>query len=101
MLDDELRERDARRRQQAEDLADVARSPAGRRVLLRMLRRWGAGRPVGGTEAELALRNEAEMLLSDLMQAAPQAGMEFLTELYGGYDGRKRDDRRDDGLVGN
>lgn len=84
MLGDELRERQARQRQHAEDLADVARTPAGRRLLLRMLRRWGAGRPVGVTEAELALRNEAELLLAELMQAAPQAGLEFLNDLYGG-----------------
>ena len=84
MLDDEPRERQARERQHAEDLAEVAKTPAGRRVLLRMLRRWGAGRPVGGTDAELALRNEAEMLLADLMRAAPQAGTEFLKDLYGG-----------------
>lgn len=84
MLGDELRDRQGKLRQQAEDLAEMAKTPAGRRVLLRLLRRWGAGRPVGGTEAELALRNEAELLLSDLMQAAPQAGIEFLAELYGG-----------------
>ena len=84
MLDDELRERQARQRQHAEDLAEVAKTPAGRRVLLRMLRRWGAGRPVGVTEAEIALRNEAELFLAELMQAAPQAGMEFLNDLYGG-----------------
>lgn len=84
MMDDELRERQAKLRQQAEDLAEVAKTPAGRRLLLRMLRRWGAGRPVGVTEAEIVLRNEAELLLSELMQAAPQAGLEFLKDLYGG-----------------
>lgn len=84
MLDDEPRERQARERQHAEDLAEVAKTPAGRRVLLRMLRRWGAGRPVGLTDAEIVLRNEAELLLSELMQVAPQAGLEFLKELYGG-----------------
>lgn len=84
MLDDERCERQARQRQRAEDLAEVAKTPAGRRMLLRMLRRWGAGRPVGGTEAEIVLRNEAELLLAELMQAAPQAGMEFLNDLYGG-----------------
>lgn len=84
MMDDELRERQARQRQQAEDLAEVAKTPAGRRMLLRMLRRWGAGRPVGLTEAEIVLRNEAELLLFDLMQAAPQTGLEFLADLYGG-----------------
>lgn len=83
-MDDELRERQAKLRQHAEDLAEVAKTPAGRRVLLRMLRRWGAGRPVGLTEAEIVLRNEAELLLSELMQAAPQAGLEFLKDLYGG-----------------
>lgn len=84
MMDDDLRERQAKLRQHAEDLAEVAKTPAGRRVLLRMLRRWGAGRPVGLTEAEIVLRNEAELLLSELMQAAPQAGLEFLADLYGG-----------------
>lgn len=84
MRGDELRDRQARQRQHAEDLAEVAKTSAGRRVLLRMLRRWGAGRPVGLTEAEIVLRNEAELLLSEMMQAAPQAGLEFLAELYGG-----------------
>ena len=84
MMDDELRERQAKLRQQAEDLAEVAKTPAGRRLLLRMLRRWGAGRPVGSSEAEIVLRNEAEWMLSELMQAAPQAGLEFLADLYGG-----------------
>ena len=84
MMDDELRERQAKLRQQAEDLAEVAKTPAGRRLLLRMLRRWGAGRPVGLTEAEIVLRNEAEWMLSEMMQAAPQAGLEFLADLYGG-----------------
>lgn len=84
MLDDERCERQAKLRQHAEDLAEVAKTPAGRRVLLRMLRRWGAGRPVGLSEAEIVLRNEAELLLAELMQAAPQAGLEFLNDLYGG-----------------
>lgn len=84
MMDDELRERQAKLRQHAEDLAEVAKTPAGRRLLLRMLRRWGAGQPVGSSNAEIVLRNEAELLLAELMQAAPQAGLEFLADLYGG-----------------
>lgn len=72
------------RRRQAEDMAAVIRLPEGRRFLLELLRRWGAGLPVGGTEAERTLRNEAEMLLARIMRVAPQAGTEVLAEIYGG-----------------
>lgn len=86
MLDDELREagRHVQQRRQAEDMAAVVRTPEGRRVVMGLLRRWGAGLPVGGTEAERTLRNEAEMLLAQIMRAAPRAGADMLTELYGG-----------------
>lgn len=72
------------RRRHAEDVAAVVHSPEGRRILMEMLRRWGAGLPVGATEAERALRNEAELLLGRIMRAAPQAGVGILQELYGG-----------------
>ena len=86
MTDEEKREYELmlKRRRQAEDMAAVIRMPEGRRVLMGLLRRWGAGLPVGGTEAERTLRNEAEMLLAQIMQAAPQAGTEILQEIYGG-----------------
>ena len=86
MTDEERREYDLilQRRRQAEDMAAVIRLPEGRRFLMGLLRRWGAGLPVGGTEAERTLRNEAEMLLARIMQAAPQAGTEILQEIYGG-----------------
>ncbi|WP_297229552.1 hypothetical protein [uncultured Desulfovibrio sp.] len=73
-----------RERRQAEDMAALLRRPEGRRVLMEMLRRWGAGLPVGGTEAERALRNEAELLLGRIMRASPRTGAEMLVELYGG-----------------
>lgn len=86
MTDEERREHELmlQRRRQDEDMAAVVRTPEGRRVLMSFLRRWGAGLPVGGTEAERTLRNEAEMLLAQIMQAAPQAGTEILQEIYGG-----------------
>lgn len=86
MTDEERREYELmlKRRRQAEDMAAVIRMPEGRRFLMGLLRRWGAGLPVGGTEAERTLRNEAEMLLAQIMQAAPQAGTEILQEIYGG-----------------
>lgn len=86
MTDEERREYELmlKRRRQAEDMAAVIRMPEGRRFLMGLLRRWGAGLPVGGTEAERTLRNEAEMLLSQIMQAAPQTGTEILQEIYGG-----------------
>lgn len=86
MTDEERREYELmlQRRRQDEDMAAVIRLPEGRRFLMGLLRRWGAGLPVGGTEAERTLRNEAEMLLGRIMRAAPQAGTAMLAELYGG-----------------
>lgn len=73
-----------KRHRQDEDMAAVLRLPEGRRFLLELLLRWGAGLPVGGTEAERTLRNEAEMLLARIMRVVPQAGTEVLAEIYGG-----------------
>lgn len=61
------------RRQFLEDLADTVAQPAGQRLVLTMLKRLGAERPVSADPAVVALRNEAESLLDDLAAASPTA----------------------------
>ena len=66
-------------RQQDEDLAAVLGTPEGRRVFLRLLRRWGAEGPVPAGAEEL--RNEAEYFLRDAARVHPKACMALIAAL--------------------
>ena len=77
---DELRARrmaDQRERQYLEDLRDVARTPAGKRVLVVLLDRLGAHRPAwrgnSSIHRECALKDFADDVLNDLALADEDA----------------------------
>lgn len=65
--------------QQDEDLAAVLNMPEGRRVFLRLLRRWGAESPVPAGAEEL--HNEAEYILRDAARVHPKACMALIAAL--------------------
>lgn len=77
----ERAEKEARRAD--EDLSAVASMPEGLRFLSRLLARWGAEGPVDGSAGGLALRGEAESLLSDLARVAPKACLRLMAEARG------------------
>lgn len=68
-------------RREHEDLASVAATPEGFRLLLRLLRRWDAERAVTGGPECAALRNEAETLLAELALASPQTCLRLIAAL--------------------
>lgn len=86
-IDRHTRATDAARKQELEDLAAVARTPEGFRLLLRLLRRGCVAGPVGCAEAAITRHNDALRLLEDIYAASPQTAQTLAAELFGG-DGK-------------
>lgn len=76
------RRRDAARLA-AEDLRETARTPAGRRTLLRLLERLGAQVAPGPDPAACALHAAAEELLETLGTADPALCLSLIAALRG------------------
>ncbi len=76
------RRAEAEARRSDEDLARVASTPEGFRVLARLLARWGAEGPAADGPG-LTLRNEAEALLAQLARVHPQTCLRLVAELRG------------------
>lgn len=70
-----------RRRMWLEDLARVAATPEGFRLLQHMLAQWGAETFVVQDPERMALRNQAERLLADLAQADPKTCLHLVAGL--------------------
>lgn len=70
------------RRRRLEDIAMTARSPAGFRLLLRLLRHGGVCRAIGTDAASVARHNDAALLLADIFHAAPETGLALVSALF-------------------
>lgn len=70
------------KRRKLEDLAAVLKQPEGRRLMLDLLARLGAGAPAGAEN--LPLRNLGLALLREIHAASPAAGAAITAEIFGG-----------------
>ena len=70
------------RRGRLEDLAVTAHSPAGFRLLLRLLRHGGVCRAIGTDAVAVARHNDAALLLADIFHAAPETGLALVAARF-------------------
>lgn len=77
------RKRNIEREQFEHDLATVLASPAGFRVICKILERLGLGNFLCANEGQIALHNEGERLLRDCMEADAGCAIRIMAAMRG------------------
>jgi hypothetical protein len=76
-------QREQRNAQDISDMAEVLNTPAGYRVILRMIRSLGGGNGMVGDQSSMLMHNIAVQFLDDVRVAHPAALIAMCGDLWG------------------